>query len=99
MAEAYIVDAVRTAGGKRQGKLAGCHPSDLAAETFNALLSRNASLDPQAIDDVILGCPMQVGEQSVNFARNAILASRLPQKTPGVTIARQWGSPQQAVQV
>lgn len=98
MAEAYIVDAVRTAGGKRNGKLADWHPADLAAETFDALLDRNASLDPEAIEDVILGCVMQAGEQCFAFARNAILASRLPSTTPGVTVDRQCGSSQQSLQ-
>lgn len=98
MAEAYIVDAVRTAGGKRNGKLAGWHPADLAAETFNALIDRNPSLDPQAIEDVILGCVMQAGEQCYAFPRNAILASRLPSTTPGVSVDRQCGSSQQSLQ-
>ncbi len=98
MAEAYIVDAVRTAGGKRNGKLAGWHPADMAGEVFNALIDRNPGLDPNVIEDVILGCVMQVGEQSYAFARNAILASRLPYTTPGVTIDRQCGSSQQSIQ-
>ncbi|KPF80190.1 acetyl-CoA C-acetyltransferase [Novosphingobium sp. AAP93] len=98
MTEAYIVDAVRTAGGKRNGKLANWHPADLAAEMFNALIDRNASLDPKAIDDVILGCVMQVGEQCFAFPRNAILASRLPSTTPGVAVDRQCGSSQQSLQ-
>lgn len=98
MGAAYIVDAVRTAGGKRNGKLAEWHPADLAAEVFNALLGRNASLDPDAIEDVILGCVMQAGEQCFAFARNAILASQLPATTPGVAIDRQCGSSQQSLQ-
>ncbi|WP_168454917.1 acetyl-CoA C-acetyltransferase [Sphingopyxis microcysteis] len=98
MTEAYIVDAVRTAGGKRNGKLANWHPADLAAEMFNALIDRNASLDPKAIDDVILGCVMQAGEQCFAFPRNAILASRLPSTTPGVAVDRQCGSSQQSLQ-
>ncbi|CAN5298710.1 acetyl-CoA C-acetyltransferase [soil metagenome] len=98
MTEAYIVDAVRTAGGKRKGRLAGVHPIDLAAATFDALLDRNPNLDPGAIDDVILGTPMQVGEQGISYARNAVLASRLPFTIPGVTIDRQCGSSQQSVQ-
>jgi acetyl-CoA C-acetyltransferase len=98
MAEAYIVDAVRTAGGKRNGKLAGWHPADLAAEVFNALLDRSQSLDPAAIEDVILGCVMQAGEQCFAFPRNAILASNLPSTTPGVAVDRQCGSSQQSLQ-
>ncbi|WP_294211817.1 acetyl-CoA C-acetyltransferase [uncultured Sphingomonas sp.] len=98
MPEAYIVDAVRTAGGKRNGALAGVHPADLAAEIFDALLDRNPSLDPLAVEDVILGCVMQAGEQCFAFARNAILASRLPSTTPGVAIDRQCGSSQQSLQ-
>jgi len=97
MAEAYIVDAVRTAGGRRNGKLAGWHPADLAAQVLNALLDRTG-IDPAAIDDVILGCVTQAGEQAFAFGRNAVLASRLPQSVPAVTIDRQCGSSQQAVQ-
>jgi acetyl-CoA C-acetyltransferase len=98
MAQAYIVDAVRTAGGKRNGKLANWHPADMAAEVFNALIDRNPSLDPLAIEDVILGCVMQAGEQCYAFPRNAILASRLPSTTPGVAVDRQCGSSQQSLQ-
>jgi acetyl-CoA C-acetyltransferase len=97
MAEAYIVDAVRTAGGRRNGKLASWHPADLAAEVLNALLSRTG-IDPAAVEDVILGCVTQAGEQGFAFARNAVLASRLPESVPAVTIDRQCGSSQQAVQ-
>lgn len=97
MAEAYIVDALRTAGGRRNGKLAGWHPADLAAEVLNALVDRTR-IDPNAIDDVILGCVTQAGEQSFAFARNAVLASRLPDSVPAVTIDRQCGSSQQAIQ-
>ncbi len=98
MPEAYIVDAVRTAGGRRDGALRDWHPADLAAETFNALLDRNPDLDPAAVEDVILGCVMQSGEQCFAFPRNAILASRLPEKTPGVAVDRQCGSSQQSLQ-
>ncbi len=98
MAEAYIVDAVRTAGGKRGGKLASWHPVDMAAEVLNALIARNPSLDPAAVEDVIMGCVSQGGEQSFHFGRNAVLASNLPQSVPAVTIDRQCGSSQQAVQ-
>jgi acetyl-CoA C-acetyltransferase len=97
VAEAYIVDALRTAGGRRNGKLAGWHPADLAAEVLNALVDRTR-IDPNAIDDVILGCVTQAGEQSFAFARNAVLASRLPDSVPAVTIDRQCGSSQQAIQ-
>ena len=97
MAQAYIVEAVRTAGGRRNGALAGWHPADMAAETLNALVDRTG-LDPSAIDDVILGCVTQGGEQAFAFARNAVLASKLPQSVPAVTIDRQCGSSQQAVQ-
>ena len=97
MAEAYIVDAVRTAGGKRKGKLAGWHPADMAGEVLNALVDRTG-IDPAAIDDVIMGCVTQAGEQAFAFGRNAVLASRLPQSVPAVTIDRQCGSSQQAIQ-
>jgi acetyl-CoA C-acetyltransferase len=97
MADAYIVDAVRTAGGRRNGRLASWHPADLAGEVLNALIDR-IDLDPQAIDDVILGCVTQAGEQSFAFARNAVLASNLPECVPAVTIDRQCGSSQQAIQ-
>jgi len=98
MAEAYIVDAVRTAGGKRKGKLVDWHPADMAAEVLDALVDRTG-IDPATIEDVILGCVTQAGEQSFAFARNAVLASRrLPESVPAVTIDRQCGSSQQAVQ-
>ena len=97
MAEAYIVDAVRTAGGRRNGKLSGWHPADLAGEVLNCLLDRTG-IDPGSVEDVILGCVTQGGEQAFAFARNAVLASKLPQNVPAVTIDRQCGSSQQAVQ-
>lgn len=98
MVEAYIVDAVRTAGGKRNGKLAGWHPADMAAEVLDALLLRTG-LDPAAVEDVVLGCVTQAGEQAFAFARNAVLASRrLPESVPAVTVDRQCGSSQQAIQ-
>jgi acetyl-CoA C-acetyltransferase len=96
MAEAYIVDAVRTAGGRRGGKLAGWHPADLGAEVLNALVARTG-IDPAAVEDAILGCVTQAGEQAFALARNAVLASRLPSSVPGVTIDRQCGSSQQAL--
>ena len=97
MAEAYVVEAVRTAGGRRKGKLAGWHPADLAGEVLNAIVDRT-SVDPAVIDDVIMGCVTQAGEQAFAFGRNAVLASRLPQSVPAVTVDRQCGSSQQAVQ-
>ena len=96
MGEAYIVEAVRTAGGRRNGKLAGWHPADMAGEVLNALVDRTR-IDPRAIEDVILGCVSQVGEQSFHIARNAVLASKLPDSVPAVSIDRQCGSSQQAV--
>jgi acetyl-CoA acyltransferase len=95
MPTAVIVDAVRTAGGKRNGKLSGWHPADLAAETLGALVERN-NLDPALVEDVIMGCVMQAGAQSVNVARNAVLAAGWPEEVPGTTIDRQCGSSQQA---
>ncbi|USA39946.1 acetyl-CoA C-acetyltransferase [Pelagerythrobacter marinus] len=98
MAEAYIVDAVRTAGGRRGGRLAGVHPVDLAAKSLDALVSRTG-IDPASVDDVVMGCVSQAGEQSMHVGRNAVLASKtLPQSTPAVTIDRQCGSSQQAIQ-
>ncbi|AEG51576.1 acetyl-CoA acetyltransferase [Sphingobium chlorophenolicum L-1] len=97
MAEAYIVDAIRTAGGRRNGKLSTWHPNDLAAEVLNGLLDRTG-IDPAAVEDVIMGCVTQGGEQSTALGRNAVLASRLPQTVPAVTIDRQCGSSQQAIQ-
>ena len=98
MTHAYIVDAVRTAGGRRGGRLAGVHPVDLAAASLDALVTRTG-IDPGSVDDVIMGCVSQAGEQSMQVGRNAVLASRtLPQSTPAVTIDRQCGSSQQAIQ-
>lgn len=97
MAEAYIVEAVRTAGGRRKGALAGVHPADLGATALNGILDRSG-LDPLVVEDVILGCVTQGGEQAFAFGRNCVLASRLPQTTPAVTIDRQCGSSQQALQ-
>jgi acetyl-CoA acetyltransferase family protein len=92
---AVIVDAIRTPLGKRNGKLQNWHPVDLAAETLKALISRTG-IDPAVIDDVIMGCVMQVGEQGVNIGRNAVLAAGWPDTIPGTTIDRQCGSSQQA---
>ncbi len=95
MQRAVIVDAVRTPVGKRDGKLAGCHPVDLAAVTLRALVERSG-LDPGLVDDVIMGCVMQTGEQGVNVGRNAALAAGFPEEVVGVTVDRQCGSGQQA---
>ncbi len=97
MAEAFIVEALRTAGGRRGGKLSGWHPADLGGEVLNALVERSG-IDPAAIEDAIVGCVSQVGEQSFAFGRNMVMASKLPDSVPAVTIDRQCGSSQQAVQ-
>jgi len=96
MAEAYIVAAARTAGGRRGGRLSGWHPADLAAQVIDALLERT-NADPALVDDVIMGCVLQAGEQSGCIGRMAVLASKLPRAVPGVTIDRQCGSSQQAL--
>ena len=95
MTNAVIVDAIRTPLGRRNGKLKDWHPVDLAAETLKALQERN-DLDPGLVDDVVMGCVMQVGEQAVNVARNAVLGAGWPETVPGTTIDRQCGSSQQA---
>jgi acetyl-CoA C-acetyltransferase len=98
MATAYIVDAVRTAGGKRNGKLAGWHPVDMAAATLDAIVARTG-IDGARIDDVVMGCVGQGGQQAMQVGRNAVLAARnLPNSVPAVTIDRQCGSSQQAMQ-
>ena len=96
MATAVIVDAVRTPGGKRNGKLKNWHAVDLASEALIALQERN-DLDPALIDDVIMGCVMQVSEQSLNVGRNAVLAAGWPESVPSTTIDRQCGSSQQSM--
>ncbi len=96
MTTAVIVDAVRTPGGKRNGKLRNWHAVDLASEALRALQERNG-LDPSLVDDVIMGCVMQVSEQALNIGRNAVLAAGWPESVPGTTIDRQCGSSQQAV--
>ncbi|MDU1671887.1 MAG: acetyl-CoA C-acetyltransferase, partial [Bradyrhizobium sp.] len=88
MAEAYIVAAARTAGGRKGGRLAGWHPADLAAKVLDALVERSGAA-PDQVEDVIMGCVMQTGEQSTNIARNAVLASKLPESVPGTSIDRQ----------
>ena len=98
MAEAYIVDAMRTAGGKRGGKLAGWHPVDMAASVLDAIVERTG-IDGAAVDDVIMGCVMQGGQQAGQVGRNAVLAAKnLPDSVPAVSIDRQCGSSQQAMQ-
>jgi acetyl-CoA C-acetyltransferase len=96
MAEAFIVAATRTAGGRRNGRLAGWHPADLAAQVLDALVARTGA-DPALVEDVIMGCVGQGGEQAVNIGRNAVLASSLPESVPGTSIDRQCGSSQQAL--
>ncbi|GAA5234084.1 acetyl-CoA C-acyltransferase [Verticiella sediminum] len=96
MSEAYIVAAVRTAGGRRGGRLSGWHPVDLGARVLDALVART-NADPALIEDVIMGCVGQAGEQSGNVARNAVLASSLPESVPGTSVDRQCGSSQQAL--
>ncbi len=96
MREAVIVEAVRTPVGRRNGRLAGWHPVDLLGHTLAALVSR-AGIEPGRVEDVIAGCVSQVGEQSLNVARNAALAAGFPEEVPGTTIDRQCGSSQQAV--
>ncbi len=96
MPEAVIIDAIRTPGGRRNGKLKDWHPADLAAHVLKALEERN-DLDPSLVDDVIMGCVMQVGEQSLNIGRNAVLAAGWPESVPATTVDRQCGSSQQAL--
>ena len=96
MAEAYIVDAVRTPVGRRGGGLAAVHPADLGAHVIAALLAR-AQVEPSAVDDVVFGCVDTVGPQAGDIARTAWLAAGLPETVPGVTVDRQCGSSQQAV--
>ena len=96
MSEAYIVAAARTAGGRRNGRLSGWHPADLAAQVIDALIDRTGA-DPASVEDVIMGCVGQVGEQSMNIARGAVLASKLPESVPATSVDRQCGSSQQAL--
>ena len=97
MAEAYIVAAARTAGGRKGGRLSGWHPADLAGSLLDALVERTDA-DPELIEDVVMGCVGQAGEQSMNIARNAVLASKLPESVPATSVDRQCGSSQQALQ-
>jgi acetyl-CoA C-acetyltransferase len=96
MAEAYIVAAARTAGGRRDGKLKDWHPADLAGKVINDLLDRSGAA-PELVEDVIMGCVSQVGEQAANIGRNAVLASRLPESVPATSVDRQCGSSQQSI--
>jgi len=96
MPEAYIVSARRTAGGRRNGRLAGTHPADMGATVLDALMAESG-IDPAAVEDVIIGCVGQVGEQTFAFGRNVVFASSLPDSVPAVTIDRQCGSSQQAL--
>src|SRR5262245_57048073 len=96
MAEAFIVEALRTAGGKRGGALREWHPADLGAAVLDALVARSG-IDPAAVEDVIAGCVSQVGEQSFHIGRNMVMASDLPDSVPAVSIDRQCGSSQQAL--
>ncbi len=97
MTEAYICAAVRTAGGRRGGRLSGIHANDLGAKALDAIVERSG-IDPSAIEDVIFGCVTQAGEQAGQVARMCVLASSLPDSVPAVTIDRQCGSSQQAIQ-
>ena len=94
--KAYIVGAVRTPGGKKNGSLSQWHPADMGAVVLDELV-KITGIDPKDIDDVIFGCVDQVGAQSGNIARNSILASSLPESVPGTSVDRQCGSSQQAL--
>jgi len=94
--EAVIVEAVRTAVGRRNGRLKDWHPVDLMAEVLTAVVQRTG-VDPGLVEDVIVGCVSQVGEQSLNVGRNAALAAGFPETVPGTTVDRQCGSSQQAI--
>ncbi|HWA60880.1 MAG TPA: acetyl-CoA C-acetyltransferase [Caulobacteraceae bacterium] len=96
MGEAYIVAATRTAGGRKGGKLAGWHPADLAGQVLDSLLDRTGA-DPALVEDVIMGCVGQAGEQGNNIARGAVLSSRMPESVPATSVDRQCGSSQQAL--
>ncbi len=96
MSECFIVAAVRTAGGRRNGRLSGIHPTDLAARSLDAAVAQ-AGIDPALIEDVIMGCVGQIGQQSWNVARQSVLVSSLPPSVPATTVDRQCGSSQQAV--
>src|SRR6266705_5609376 len=96
MREAVIVEAVRTPVGKRNGGLSGVHPVELSAHVLKSLAGRSG-IDPAVIDDVVWGCVSQVGEQTLDIGRNAVLAAGWPESVPGTTVDRQCGSSQQAL--
>ena len=96
MAQAYIVAAARTAGGRKGGRVSGWHPADLAGTVLDALVARTG-MDPALVEDVIMGCVGQAGEQATNIARNAVLSSSLPESVPATSVDRQCGSSQQAL--
>lgn len=96
MPEAVIVESIRSPVGKRNGGLSGVHPADLSAQVLNALVER-AGVDPEIVDDVIWGCVLQAGEQSMDIARTSLLAAGWPESVPGVTVDRQCGSSQQSI--
>jgi len=96
MAEAYIVAAARTAGGRKGGRLKDWHPADLGGRVIDDLIARSGA-DPELVEDVIVGCVDQAGEQGMNIARNAVLASKLPESVPATSVDRQCGSSQQAL--
>src|SRR5437588_9611420 len=96
MAEAVIVEAVRSPVGKRNGGLSGVHAADLSAQVLNGLVQK-AGIDPALVDDVIWGCVMQAGEQALDIARTALLTAGWPESVPGVTVDRQCGSSQQSI--
>ena len=96
MSEAYVIDAVRTAVGKRNGSLSGVHPIDLGVHAFRGIFGRN-DVDPAAVDDAIVGCVDAIGGQAGNIGRLAWLAAGYPEEVPGVTVDRQCGSSQQAI--
>jgi acetyl-CoA acetyltransferase family protein len=95
MTDALIVEAVRTPMGRRKGMLSGWHPADLLSEVLSAVVAR-AGVEPGEVDDVIVGCLDQVGEQSINIGRSAVLGAGFPETVPATTIDRQCGSSQQA---
>ena len=96
MAQAYIVEALRTAGGKRGGALKDWHPADMGAAVLDALVGKSG-IDPAAVEDVIVGCVSQIGEQAFHIGRNMVMASKLPDSVPAVSIDRQCGSSQQSL--
>src|SRR5712692_2331305 len=96
MREAVTVEAVRTAVGRRNGRLKDWHPVELMAQVLSALVQRTGA-DTNLVEDVIIGCVSQVGEQSLNVGRNAALAAGFPETVPGTTVDRQYGSSQQAI--